>query len=252
MRVFVLSRNKVITILSLFVSSLLVFVVTFHHFFSFAQEKKLPIYRVKREEKIVSISFDAAWGNEQTQHLLDILEKHNVKTTFFLVSMWVKKYPDSVKSIFDAGHDIGNHSSTHPHLPKLGEEKIRNEIEECNQEVENITGKKPILFRFPFGDYDNKSIEILKDLNMYPIQWDIDSLDWMDKTCDQMCDRIIPKLKPGSIILFHNGAKYTPDALETIIGKIESEGYKIIPISEIIYTENYEISSQGEQISNNL
>ncbi len=249
MRVFVLTKNKFILILSALATSLLVFLFTFGNSFLFANKskKKLPIYRVKRDEKVVSISFDAAWGNEYTQSLLDTLKKHNVKTTFFLVGTWVDQYPESIKAIFDAGHDVGNHSDTHPHLPKQSKEKIREQIENCNKKIESITGKRPHLFRFPYGDYDNKSIEEIENLHMYPIQWDIDSLDWKDKKCDEMCKRIIPKLAPGSIILLHNGAKYTAESLETIIEKIEEQGYKIVPISEIIHTGEYEINSQGEQ-----
>ena len=250
LKVFLFTKKKMILILSCFATSLLAFSFTFSNFISPAKtKKKLPIYNVGREEKIVSISFDAAWGNEQTQNLLDILKKNDVKTTFFLVGMWVDKYPESVKAIFDDGHDIGNHSDTHPHLPKSSADEIKKEIENCNDKVEKITGKRPILFRFPYGDYDNKSIEVLHDLNMYPIQWNIDSLDWMDKKCDEMCNRIIPKLSPGSIILMHNGAKYTPESLDTIINKIKDEGYQIVPISQIIYKDNYNINNLGTQIS---
>ena len=213
-------------------------------------KKKLPIYKVNRDEKIVSISFDAAWGNEYTQTLLDVLKRYDVKTTFFLVGMWVDKFPESVKAIAEAGHDIGNHSDTHPHLPKQSAEKIKEQIENCNNKVEKLTGKRPILFRFPYGDYDNKSMEELENLNMYPIQWNIDSLDWENKKCEEMCKRIIPKLSPGSIILMHNGAKYTAESLPTIIERIQSEGYKIVPISEIIYKDNYSINTQGEQYLN--
>ena len=249
-KIFLLTKKKIMIAASCIATSSVALIMTLSNFVFPAKEyqKKLPIYNVERSEKIVSISFDAAWGNEQTEKLLNVLRENNVKTTFFLVGMWVDKYPESVKRIADEGHDIGNHSDTHPHLPKLNAEKIRNQIEECNNKVEKITGTRPILFRFPYGDYDNKSIEILKDLNMYPIQWNIDSLDWKDKKCDEMCKRIIPKLSPGSIILMHNGAKYTPDSLDTIIKNIKSEGYEIVPISQIIHKENYQINHFGTQI----
>lgn len=249
MKVFLITKKKIIWGLSALAASILAFIFTLANSFLFAEnKKKLPIYKVNTDEKIVSISFDAAWGNEYTQSLLDTLQKYNIKTTFFLVGMWVDKFPDSVKAIAEAGHDIGNHSDNHPHLPKQSSEKIKEQIENCNNKVENLTGKKPILFRFPYGDYDNKSMTELENLNMYPVQWNIDSLDWKDKKCDEMCKRIIPKLSPGSIILMHNGAKYTAESLPTIIEKIQAEGYKIVPISEIIYKDNYTINNQGEQI----
>ena len=230
MKVFLVTKTKIIWGLSVLAASLLAFIFTFTNSFLFADnKKKLPIYKVNRDEKIVSISFDAAWGNEYTQTLLDVLKKYDVKTTFFLVGMWVDKFP---------------------HLPKQNAEKIREQIENCNNKVEKLTGKRPILFRFPYGDYDNKSMEELNNLNMYPIQWNIDSLDWKNKKCEEMCKRIIPKLSPGSIILMHNGAKYTAESLPTIIERIQSEGYKIVPISEIIYKDNYSINTQGEQYLN--
>ena len=251
MKIFLVTKTKIIWVLSALAASLLAFIFTFTHSFLFADnKKKLPIYKVNRDEKIVSISFDAAWGNEYTQTLLDVLKRYDVKTTFFLVGMWVDKFPESVKAIAEAGHDIGNHSDTHPHLPKQSAEKIKEQIENCNNKVEKLTGKRPILFRFPYGDYDNKSMEELENLNMYPIQWNIDSLDWKNKKCEEMCKRIIPKLSPGSIILMHNGAKYTAESLPTIIERIQSEGYKIVPISEIIYKDNYSINTQGEQYLN--
>ncbi len=215
------------------------------------KNKKLPIYRVDKKEKILSISFDAAWGNEQTQTLLDILKDNDVKSTFFLVGMWVDKYPESVKAISDAGHDVGNHSDTHPHLPQLTDEKMTSQIEDCNNKIEKIIGKRPTLFRPPYGDYNNKVVEVTNNLKMHCIQWDVDSLDWKDPTPDEMQNRIKTKIKPGSIILMHNGAKNTPTALPMILKTIKEEGYTIVPISELIFTDNYTIGHDGTQISSN-
>jgi len=248
LKVLILTKKRLILFLSAVATSLIVLALTVSSSFPWALEKKIPIYRVERDEKIVSISFDAAWGNEQTQGLLDTLKKYDVKTTFFLVGIWADKYPESVKAIFDEGHDIGNHSDTHPHFPKLSYEDKKKEITECNQKIENITGVRPTLFRFPYGDYDNKSIEAVAETNMYSIQWNIDSLDWKNLNSYKMCKRIIPKLSPGSIILLHNGAKHTPDSLPEIIEKIQNSGYKIVPISQIIHKGDYEIAHDGAQI----
>lgn len=208
-------------------------------------ERKIPIYCVEEEKKRVSISFDAAWGNEQTQTLLDILKEKNVKTTFFLVGEWVDKYPESVKAIHDAGHDVGNHSDTHAHLPQLSDDKILKELNDCNDKVEKITGKRPTLFRPPYGDYNNNLVEVTKSIDMYCVQWDIDSLDWKDPTPQQMIDRIKKKLQCGSIILMHNGAKNTPEALPLIIDMIKEEGYEIVPISELLPKGEYYTDHEG-------
>ena len=214
-------------------------------------ERDIPIYCVDRSEKIVSISFDAAWGNEQTNTLLDILDKYNVKTTFFLVGAWVDKYPDSVKEIAKRGHDIGNHSDTHPHMTQQSTDDQMKEISNCNEKVKKLTGKMPTLFRPPYGDYDNSVVGSVKKSNMYCVQWDVDSLDWKDPTPSQMVERIKGKISNGSIILLHNGAKNTPEALPMIIEAIRQQGYEIVPISKILLTGKYTTNHEGRMIAAN-
>ncbi len=213
-----------------------------------SQNREIPIYNVKRDDKKVAISFDAAWGNEDTEKLIEILKKYNVKTTFFVVGEWVDKYPESVKALSDAGHEIMNHSDTHPHLPRLTVEEIKKEINSCNDKIEKITGKRPFLTRVPYGDYDNKTILALKELNHFCIQWNIDSLDWKNPPVESMIKRVVSKVSDGSIILFHNAAINTPAALPSIIEGIKNKGYEIVPVSEVIYKNNYTINSQGTQI----
>ena len=198
------------------------------------EQKELPIYSVDTDKKQVSISFDAAWGDEQTHTLLDILKEHNVKSTFFLVGDWVDKYPDDVKDIYDAGHDIGNHSDTHPHMTEMSTEEQKNQIKACNEKIKEITGKEPKLFRAPYGDYNNTVVQSVKSLNMYCVQWDIDSLDWKDPSPSEMVNRIVPNLQNGSIILMHNGAKNTPEALPMIIEAVKEEGYEFVPLSKLV------------------
>lgn len=217
-----------------------------------AVEKKTPIYCVDRgEEKVVSLSFDAAWGNEQTEGLLKTLEEYNVKTTFFLVGEWVEKYAESVKDIFDAGHDVGNHSDTHAHLPEMGKEQIIDDLNACNDKIEEITSVRPTLFRPPYGDYNNTLVEATDSMPMYNVQWDIDSLDWKDPSPQDMVDRIVKNLRPGSIILMHNGAKNTPEALPLIIEAIFDQGYEIVPISEILLDCEYETDHEGRMVESN-
>jgi polysaccharide deacetylase family sporulation protein PdaB len=210
-------------------------------------ERKLPIYCTEQDEKICSLSFDAAWGNEDTQQLIDILDKYNIKATFFLVGEWVDKYPESVKALSDAGHEIGNHSDTHPHMPTLSREDMAKEINACNDKIEAITGKRPTLFRAPFGDYDDTLIEVLDSQGMYCIQWDCDSLDWKDRSADQIYERVASNAEPGSICLFHNAAKNTPEALPQIIEHLTTDGFKILPVGKHIYKENFSINFEGRQ-----
>ena len=182
------------------------------------QNRKLPIYCVQTDKKQVAISFDAAWGNDDTQTLINILKEYNVPATFFVVGAWVDKYPESVKALSDAGHRIENHSNTHPHMPQLSTEQIKNELESCNNKIKAVTGRCPTLLRVPYGDYDNAVLETTESIGMYTIQWDVDSLDWKDHaTADSICKRVTSKVKNGSIVLFHNDADHTPEALPTIL-----------------------------------
>jgi len=209
--------------------------------------KQIPIYCVDTPEKKLSISFDAAWGADYTEDLLSILRQYNVKTTFFLVGFWVDKYPDMVARINEEGHEIGNHSSKHPHMTQLSKDAIRTELSVTSKKIEDLTGKKVTLFRPPFGDYNNTVIETAKELGLYTIQWDVDSLDYKDYGADAIVKRVLSRVKNGSIVLFHNNATYTKDALPVILENLQKEGYKIVPISELIYKENYYIDHTGMQ-----
>ena len=213
-----------------------------------SQNRKLPIYCVKTDKKQVAISFDAAWGNDDTETLIDILKEYNVPATFFVVGAWVDKYPESVKALSDAGHRIENHSNTHPYMTQLSREQMINEIESCNNKIKAVTGRCPTLIRVPYGDYDNAVVETVESLNMFTIQWDVDSLDWKSHaTADSICKRVTSKVKNGSIVLFHNDADHTPAALPTILKCLKDEGYEFVFISDLIYKENYEIKHDGTQ-----
>lgn len=210
--------------------------------------RSIPIYCVRTEKKQVSLSFDAAWGNDQTQKLLDILAKYKVKSTFFLVGDWVRTYPDDVKKIAAAGHDVGNHSNTHPYMTQLDGDGIKNEIEICSSEVEKLTGKRPTLFRPPYGDYNNAVVDTVNGLGMYCVQWSIDSLDWQDPSPSEILAKVQNNLAPGAIILMHNGAKNTPDALPSVIEYIQSQGYEIVPISQLLPKGSYTTDANGAMI----
>ena len=177
--------------------------------------RELPIYCVETEKPQISISFDAAWGNEDTQTLLDILAKHNVKATFFMTGGWVESYPDDV-----------------------------------HNKVKELTGYDMFLFRPPYGDYNNEVVSNARKNNYYPIQWNIDSLDWKDYGADDIVKRVTESknLGNGSIILCHNGAKYTKDALDAVLTTLQDKGYEFVPISQLIYRENYHMNHEGRQI----
>ena len=214
----------------------------------FLNTKELPIYSVERSDKKISISFDAAGGDEFTDDILDTLDKYNVKSTFFLVGFWVDKYPHRVEEIHKRGHEIGNHSSTHPNMSQLSREQIIEELQQTEDKIVSITNKKPILFRPPFGDYDDLLIQTAKELGYYTIQWDIDSLDWKELGVEPVIDKVVKNVSDGSIVLFHNNAKYIREYLPVIIERLQEKGYEIVPISELIYKDNFQMDNRGRQI----
>jgi polysaccharide deacetylase family sporulation protein PdaB len=213
----------------------------------FNNDRRLPIYSVETEEKVVAISFDAAYGDQYTPQILDILDQYNVKTTFFLVGFWIDKYGDVLEEIHRRGHEIGNHSTTHPQMSKLTVQEIKKELETTGEKIKAVTGKDPILFRPPFGDYNNKVIETAQELGYYTIQWDVDSLDWKEFGVEPVVDRVLKKVNKGSIILFHNNAKYVADFLPIILDRLTREGYTIVPVSKLILKDNYYIDHTGRQ-----
>lgn len=212
-----------------------------------AAKRVLPIYSVQRDDRVVSLTFDAAWGNEDTQTLIDILGKYNVHATFFVVGEWVDKYPESVKALHDAGHEVMNHSDAHPHMAKLTAKQIIDEVNRCSDKIEAVTGVRPTLFRCPYGEYDDNVIGTVNGMGLTAVQWDTDSLDWKKLTAGEIYKRVSSKVQPGSIVLFHNAGLHTPEALPSIIEYLLAEGYTIVPISEILLTGDTYIDHTGRQ-----
>lgn len=209
------------------------------------QDRRLPVYAVKTEDKRIAISFDAAWGADRTDELLAILEEHQIRTTFFLVRFWVEKYPEVVQRISRAGHEIGNHSATHPHMASLSADQIRFELQSTHDLIKETCGQEASLFRPPFGEYSNSVIENAEAVGYQTIQWSVDSLDWRPLSTDEIVRRVTTRVEPGSIVLFHNNGEHTPDALRRILQFCEQEGYQVVPISELLLQGDYYIDANG-------
>ena len=211
--------------------------------------RKLPIYSVETEEKAVALSFDASWGADKTQDILDTLTRYDIKANYFVVSFWAEKYPDMLKKLGDSGRvEIGTHSNTHPHMPKLSRNQIELELTASVNIIEKCTEKKVELFRPPFGDYNDTLLEEAVKLGLYTIQWDVDTLDWKDLSAQAIAERVLNNVKNGSIVLMHNDGKNTVQALPLIIEGLKNKGYSFKTIGELIYRDNYEIDHTGRQI----
>lgn len=212
--------------------------------------RKVPIYNVETEEKQVAISFDAAWGADKTQGIIDILEEFDCTATFFLVGFWVDDYTDMVKAIDDAGLEIGTHSNTHPDMVKLDKATMKSELETSISKIKAVTGKDVSLFRAPFGSYNNDLLDTAESLNLKTIQWDVDSLDWKGLSASEIANRVLGRVKNGSIILMHNNSDNVLDGLRLILNKLKIQGYKVTSISELIYQDDYTIDRNGVQHKN--
>lgn len=216
---------------------------------AFGAERKLPIYSVETEDKVVAITFDAAWGASDTDILLEILDEYDAPATFFICGYWVEKFPDSVVKFHEAGHDIANHGDTHAHVNDLDLEQNIAEIAGAHEKVRKLLGIEMDLYRPPYGEYNNTVIEAAENQNYFTIQWDVDSLDWKKLGADHMFKTVInhKNLQKGSILLFHNDLPETPIALRRILSELRNQGYGFVPVSELIHRENFKIDHTGRQ-----
>ena len=176
-----------------------------------------------------------------------MLADYGVKCTFFVVGNWADQYPEQAKAIVESGNELMNHSNAHDHYNSLTADQIIADVNTCNDKIAALTGVRPTLIRCPFGEYDDHVISAIRSIGMEPIQWDVDSLDWKDYDAGTICKRVRDKLAPGSIVLFHNAALHTPEALPSVLEHMIREGYTVVPIGQLIYWENYTIDHTGRQ-----
>lgn len=141
-----------------------------------AAENTLPIYRVRTDSNKIALTFDVAWGNEDTQQIIDILDEFDVKATFFITGEWADKFPEDVKAYFDSGHEIANHSDTHPYPTQISINDLINDTRSCANKLKAITGTEPKLYRAPYGDYNDTVVSTINGMGYDIIQWDCDTL----------------------------------------------------------------------------
>lgn len=199
----------------------------------------------------VALTFDSAYINDYTYKILDILDEYNIKATFFMTLEFMKNNPTHVLEIIKRGHEIGNHSTTHPNFTKVSDIRIINEVLECHNFVKNLCGVEMSLFRFPYGANNGRSITLLKEMGYYPIQWSLDSIDWREEGLETIINRLITsdKLYSGAILLFHNGAKDTTDVLPYFLEFLKLKNMTPVRVSDIIYKKDFSVV-YGRQVKN--
>lgn len=198
----------------------------------FSKNDYTPIYR-GNGENCVSLMINVYWGNEYLAEMLQILEKHDVKCTFFIGGSWVAKYPELLKSIYDGGHEIGNHGYNHKQHSKLTYQQNMDEITACNKIVFSYIGIAPTLFMPPSGDFGDNTVQSAKDCNMKMIMWSRDTIDWRDKNEGLIFERCTKNIRSGELILMHP-TLYTKNVLEKVILTLKDSGFNLVTVSENI------------------
>ncbi|TWE08816.1 putative sporulation protein (polysaccharide deacetylase family) [Neobacillus bataviensis] len=195
-----------------------------------------PIYKGHPDKPMVSFIINVAWGNEYLSDILATLKKHNVSATFFLEGNWTKKNPELAKMIVSAGHEVGNHSYSHPDMSKLTAAKTREQMIKTNEIIEAATGEKCVWFAPPSGSYRDETVKIADELNMKTVMWTVDTVDWRKPSPEVLINRVISKIDKGSMVLMHP-TESTAKSLDRLITLIEKKNLHIGTVSELMDEE---------------
>lgn len=215
-------------------------------------KNNIPIHSVDTDEKTVAITINTAYGEQFTNEILEVLEEEEVKASFFAMGSWIDRYEEDVKKIHKNGHEIGNNSLSYPHLTKISNEQIKKEVNSNGEKLERIIGEKTKIFRPPFGEYNGEVIKTISNMGYNSIIWDVDSLDWSNKTEKDISDIVLKQVNNGSIILFHNNSEKTSNAMNMIIKELKLKGYSFKKVSDLIYKDNFYIDHTGRQKEMNI
>lgn len=249
---YTISRKKllrtIIIILAALAGAGIILTAIMSSFKVSAVSRKVPIYSVSRGDNKLALTFDCAWGNSNTDLLLQLLKDADAKATFFVTGEFCDKYPEDVRKMYDAGHEIANHSDTHPHVEGININDLIADTNECSRKIQMITGEKPALYRAPYGEYDDNVVTTIEGMGMKMIQWSVDSIDWQEPDADTIIGRVTEGAESGSIILFHNDLENTAEALPEILTALRQKGFTFSRVSDMVYSDSYHIDSNGVQI----
>ncbi|MGS2776898.1 polysaccharide deacetylase family protein [Robertmurraya sp. GLU-23] len=201
--------------------------------------KDLPptaIYKGHPDKPMVSFIINVAWGNEYLGPILETLKKNNVHASFFLEGRWVKENPELAKMIVEAGHEVGNHSYTHPDMKQISSAKIREEIVKTNEVIKATTGEEVVWLAPPSGSFREEVVKIASEYKLGTVMWSVDTIDWQKPTPEQLINRVMGKVHKGAMILMHP-TDSTAKALDELIKQIKLEKYEINTVSELLSEE---------------
>lgn len=211
---------------------------------NYSSRRLVPIYQVDRDDQKITLTVDGAWGSNQTEALLELFKKEDINVSFFFAGIWLKNNPELVEKIIAAGHQIYNHSYSHPHFNKLNKSEIKAELEKTEAIIKEYqeSESKIKLFRPPYGEYNDLLIQTARELGYQVVQWSLDSHDWMDPGKEYIVERVISNINSGDILLFHNNSNNIVEILSEIIPLLKKD-YQFVKIEDLIYNKNYQINS---------
>lgn len=195
--------------------------------------KQQPIFNGDPAKPKVAFACNVFWGEEFLPRMLDTFDQHNIKITFFIGGSWAKRFPEHLKLLADRGHELGNHSYSHPHPNSLGKQKNQDQILRTEELIREITGQKTSLYAPPYGEYNDAVLAAAADLNYKTIMWSIDTIDWQRPSPTVLHNRVMKKLHKGAIILMHPTAP-TAEALPGLIKAIQDSGYTVTTVTDIL------------------
>lgn len=190
-----------------------------------------------REEKRIALTFDDGPHPRYTQQILALLARYGIKATFFMIGCNVKLYPDVAKAVAAGGHEIGNHTYSHPHMKKITAQALREEIKKTEDVFEELGIEKPHLFRPPEGFRSTSQIEATEDLGYRMVIWSLDTHDWQGRSKGELTSFVLNSVQGGDVLLFHDyvsGKNTTITALEELIPKLIEDGYRFVTVSEMM------------------
>ena len=204
-----------------------------------------PYRRAATEEKRIALTFDDGPNEKKTREILGVLAEYDVKATFFVIGENAEAHPDRIREIYDAGHEIGNHTWSHGNLTRLGRDRIREEVRKTEEVLMRICGEKPAVFRPPGGCWSESSIAVVEEMGYTCVLWSVDTRDWTMPGADSVIRRVAGKTRGGDIVLFHDLGDEklpTPDALRVLLPQLREEGYEFVTVSELL-------GANGEAVS---
>jgi peptidoglycan/xylan/chitin deacetylase (PgdA/CDA1 family) len=183
----------------------------------------------------IAMTFDDGPSATLTPKLLDLLAAHHIKATFFVIGENVAEHPEIVERAAREGHEIANHSWSHPNFGKMSDEGVRRQLSRTDDAIKNATGVRPTLLRPPYGSITARQKRWIHDEFGYQIiLWDVDPYDWKRPGPSVVCNRILKETRPGSIVLSHDIHPGTIEAMPSTVNQLQAKGFKFVTVSELI------------------